>query len=39
MWILERSDDYKYLLIGEPCREHAYLYVKEDEGVEVEAYD
>ena len=39
MWILERSDDYKYLLVGEPCREHAYLYVKEDEGVEVEAYD
>ena len=38
-WVLERSDDYKYLLIGEPCMDHVFLYAREDDGVEVEAYD
>ena len=38
-WILERSEDYKFLLIGEPCMEHVFLYAREDDGVEVEAYD
>lgn len=38
-WVLERSDDYKYILVGEPCMDHVFLYAREDDGVDVEAYD